>query len=236
MEIDPNIPFGNPLPSNQRVEPSRCVDLIVLGINYRSNEEDVRNYFQQFGELVFCEVRSIDFRQREIHLNFHFYSKIKRDAQGQSRGFGFVRFKDYESQLNALNKRHHIDGRTCDLKIPDSKVSRRLDVFLQFSFNDVLFIELNRILVCTNQNVREKYLLRVCQVSFIQFFIVLLWWKVIFLLRLEIVTAEDLNQYFKRFGEVTDVYIPRPSRSFAFVTFLESSIVPSLYGDHFING
>ena len=55
-------------------------------------------------------------------------------------------------------------------------------------------------------------------------------------MRLEIVTAEDLNQYFKRFGEVTDVYIPRPSRSFAFVTFLESSIVPSLYGDHFING
>lgn len=52
----------------------------------------------------------------------------------------------------------------------------------------------------------------------------------------EIVTADDLNQYFKRFGEVTDVYIPRPSRSFAFVTFLESSIVPSLYGDHFING
>ena len=54
--------------------------------------------------------------------------------------------------------------------------------------------------------------------------------------QLEIVTADDLNQYFKRFGEVTDVYIPRPSRSFAFVTFLESSIVPSLYGDHFING
>ena len=56
MEIDPNIPFGNPLPASQRLDPSRCVDLIVLGINYRSNEEDVRQYFQQFGELVFCEV------------------------------------------------------------------------------------------------------------------------------------------------------------------------------------
>ena len=55
MEIDPNAAFAN---NNQRLEPSRCVDLIVLGINYRSNEEDVRNYFQQFGELVFCEVRS----------------------------------------------------------------------------------------------------------------------------------------------------------------------------------
>jgi RNA recognition motif-containing protein len=60
MEIDPNIVFVNNISSNQRLEPSRCVDLIVLGINYRSNEEDVRNYFQQFGELVFCEVRLFD--------------------------------------------------------------------------------------------------------------------------------------------------------------------------------
>ena len=56
MEIDPNAAFGNNLSTNSRLEPSRCVDLIVLGINYRSNEEDVKNYFQQFGELVFCEV------------------------------------------------------------------------------------------------------------------------------------------------------------------------------------
>ena len=54
MEIDPNAQFTN---TSQRLDPSRCVDLIVLGINYRSNEDDVRNYFQQFGELVFCEVR-----------------------------------------------------------------------------------------------------------------------------------------------------------------------------------
>ena len=56
MEIDPNATFTN---NNQRLEPSRCVDLIVLGINYRSNEDDVRNYFQQFGELVFCEVGNL---------------------------------------------------------------------------------------------------------------------------------------------------------------------------------
>ncbi len=56
MEIDPNTTFVNNISTNQRIDPSRCVDLIVLGINYRSNEEDVRNYFQQFGELVFCEV------------------------------------------------------------------------------------------------------------------------------------------------------------------------------------
>ncbi len=119
MDIDPNTTFVNNISSNQRIDPSRCVDLIVLGINYRSNEEDVRNYFQQFGELVFCEVKRIYLLGR---IPQEFIFQIKRDAQGQSRGFGFIRFKDYESQLNALNKRHHIDGRTCDLKIPDSKV------------------------------------------------------------------------------------------------------------------
>ena len=35
----------------------RCVDLIVLGISYRSLEEEVKKCFEAFGELVFCEVR-----------------------------------------------------------------------------------------------------------------------------------------------------------------------------------
>lgn len=84
-----------------------------------------------------------------------------------------------------------------------------------------------------NLNVQEKSLLHVFQVRVTEQRGSHAWYD---FLCLEAVTAEDLNQYFKRFGEVTDVYIPRPSRSFAFVTFLESSIVPSLYGDHFING
>ena len=34
----------------------RCVDLIVLGISYRSLEADVKKCFEAFGELIFCEV------------------------------------------------------------------------------------------------------------------------------------------------------------------------------------
>ena len=34
----------------------RCVDLIVLGISYRSLEDDVKKCFEAFGELIFCEV------------------------------------------------------------------------------------------------------------------------------------------------------------------------------------
>ena len=36
----------------------RCVDLIVLGISYRSLEGDVKKCFEAFGELVFCEVNN----------------------------------------------------------------------------------------------------------------------------------------------------------------------------------
>lgn len=47
----------------------------------------------------------------------------------------------------------------------------------------------------------------------------------IFVARLsETITAEDLKEHFEKFGPVTDVYIPKPFRSFAFVTFQVWSI------------
>ena len=36
----------------------KCVDLIVLGIPWKSTEEVVRKYFEQHGEVVLCEVIS----------------------------------------------------------------------------------------------------------------------------------------------------------------------------------
>lgn len=42
----------------------------------------------------------------------------------------------------------------------------------------------------------------------------------IFVARLsETITTEDLKEHFEKFGPVTDVYIPKPFRSFAFVSF-----------------
>jgi RNA recognition motif-containing protein len=60
----------------------------------------------------------------------------------------------------------------------------------------------------------------------------------IFVARLsETITADDLKEHFEKFGPVTDVYIPKPFRSFAFVTFQESKIAQSLFGkDHLIKG
>lgn len=53
----------------------------------------------------------------------------------------------------------------------------------------------------------------------------------------EDITADDLKAYFNQFGDVVDVFIPKPFRSFAFVTFSEPEVAQSLCGeDHIIKG
>ena len=37
-------------------------------------------------------------------------------------------------------------------------------------------------------------------------------------------TGDDLKDYFSKFGEVTDVFIPKPFRAFAFITFLDPEV------------
>lgn len=49
--------MGQMLDDDENDPDRRCVDLIVLGISYRSIEADVKKCFEAFGELVFCEVR-----------------------------------------------------------------------------------------------------------------------------------------------------------------------------------
>lgn len=62
----------------------------------------------------------IDFRLSE---NFIGVFQVKRDGKtGQSKGFGFVRFGDFEAQSKCLAQRHMIDGRWCEVNIPASNV------------------------------------------------------------------------------------------------------------------
>ena len=60
-------------------------------------------------------------------LKFH---KLKLDRDGNSKGFGFVRYKDMESQNKVVSMRHTIDGRHCDVKFPDSKVRNTLKIII----------------------------------------------------------------------------------------------------------
>ena len=53
----------------------------------------------------------------------------------------------------------------------------------------------------------------------------------------EDMTADDLRNYFCKFGEVLDVFIPKPFRAFAFVTFSDPEVAQNLCGDdHIIAG
>ncbi|GBP15834.1 TAR DNA-binding protein 43 [Eumeta japonica] len=150
----------------------RCSDLIVLGLPWKTGEDTVREYFESFGELLMVQV--------------------KRDQKtGLSKGFGFIKFADYDAQLRALARRHMIDGRWCDVRIPNSKEGAAA-------------------------RVPSKVFVGRCT---------------------ENITADDLREYFGAFGQVTDVFIPKPFRAFSFVTFLDPEVAQSLCGqDHIIKG
>uniref|UniRef100_T1GPS9 RRM domain-containing protein n=1 Tax=Megaselia scalaris TaxID=36166 RepID=T1GPS9_MEGSC len=119
-------------------------------------------------------------------------AQIKKDIKsGQSKGFGFIRFSSYEVQMNVLATRHLIDGRWCEVKVPNSKQG-------------------------TAQQVPCKVFVGRCT---------------------EDLSSNDLKEYFSKYGEVTDVFIPRPFRAFSFITFFDPEVAQSLCGeDHIVKG
>ncbi|MFH4977298.1 hypothetical protein AB6A40_004007 [Gnathostoma spinigerum] len=155
-------------------------DLIVLGIPYKTSSETVKEYFETFGEVVMFD--------------------LKKDSEGNSKGFGFVRMKEFDAQLRVLAKQvHDIDGRHCQVKIPLSKG--------ELGPNFVTRIFVGR--------VPER------------------------------LTADDLRTFFTGIATkiepeaiVTDVFIPRPFRSFAFVNFSHPSVASQIIkmGDFVIDG
>nr|CAD7454211.1 unnamed protein product [Timema tahoe] len=150
----------------------KCSDLIVLGLPWKTTEQQLREYFESFGEVIMVQVK-------------------KDPKTGQSKGFGFIRFGSYESQMRVLAQRHMIDGRWCDVKIPNSKEGHV-------------------------QQVPCKVFVGRCT---------------------EDMQPDDLREYFAKYGEVTDVFIPKPFRAFAFVTFLDPEVAQGLCGeDHIIKG
>lgn len=163
----------NSISKTKKIESKlKCTDLIVLGLPWKITDEQLREYFETHGELLM--------------------SQVKNDPKtGQSKGYGFIRFADIESQMRVLAQRHLIGERWCDVKIPNSKDGN------------------------VPQMPSKVFVGRVTQDM----------------------TAQDLKDYFSEFGEVTDVFIPKPFRAFAFVTFLNPEVANGLCGeDHLIKG
>jgi RNA recognition motif-containing protein len=73
--------------------------LIVLGLRYDIEEKELKDYFEHYGEVEHAE--------------------IKRDHKTkQSRGFGFLRFKEPMVQNKVMAMTHTIKGRRCELRPP----------------------------------------------------------------------------------------------------------------------
>lgn len=73
-------------------------DMAVVGLPYRSTEEEVKEYFEgKYGEVEHCHI------------------KYDRETK-KSRGFGFIRFKDEESAKSALHGEDYIEGRRVQVR------------------------------------------------------------------------------------------------------------------------
>lgn len=99
-----------------------CTDLIVLGLPYQLSETQMREYFVQFGKLVMVQVFNRFYINWNNTTTEFINVQIKRDASGNSKGFGFIRYEDYSSQAKALGQRHYVNNRWVEVKIPASKV------------------------------------------------------------------------------------------------------------------
>ena len=149
----------------------------MLGLPWKITEDELKEYFEQFGETLMVQIK-------------------KDPRSGQSKGFGFVKFSDYETQMRVVAKRHNIFGRWCDVRIPLSKGEEQFS-YQSSEFNRKLFVG----------RITEDF------------------------------TVEDLRSYFKKFGEISDVFIPKPFRAFAFITFMDSETAQTLCGgqqDHLV--
>lgn len=140
-------------------------DLIILGLSYKASEIEVREYFKSYGEIKNCE--------------------IKKDFNGNSRGFGFISFVNNDSTVQCMKDMyHHVAGRKCEVRVP-----KRLE------------------------HERKLFIGRLPRGT----------------------TEEDLQEYFTTFGTLADVYIPKPPRGFAFVTFEKGEVAETVLGQkHFL--
>lgn len=87
---------------NFKVDENETIDLIVLNLPWKTGEDDLKKYFEEFGDVLMVQLK-------------------KKPNSDESRGYAFIRFVEKEVEEKVLLQRHLIDGRWCDIRIPDKK-------------------------------------------------------------------------------------------------------------------
>ncbi|KAK5974301.1 RRM domain-containing protein [Trichostrongylus colubriformis] len=168
---------------NEPAGPRRPVDLIVLGVNYKTTDEAFKKYFESFGTVSFAE--------------------IKRTVEGSSKGFGFVQMSTLEEQDKVLATAcHMLDGRRCEVRIPDQKHDG-----LGFPPSASRSMQPSKTLV--NKIFVGRLLDKISESTLREFF------------------EKEAKQVVES-ASVTDVFIPRPFRGFAFVTFTHAEVAEKM--------
>jgi len=87
----------------KKAKPPAPEDLIIKNLPFALEEDGLKAYFETFGELV--------------------VTQLKKDLEGKSRGFGFIRYQSLEDQARCLSERHYIDGRAVEVKLSRPKTA-----------------------------------------------------------------------------------------------------------------
>ncbi|WBW72694.1 mRNA cleavage factor complex subunit Msi2 [Schizosaccharomyces osmophilus] len=87
--------------------------MFIGGLNWETTDESLRDYFEQFGEVLDCTV-------------------MRDSTSGRSRGFGFLTFKDPRCVNDVMSKEHHLDGKIIDPKraIPREEQEKTAKMFV----------------------------------------------------------------------------------------------------------
>lgn len=146
-------------------EPEQFRKLFIGGLNYKTSDEGLRDFYSQWGDLT--------------------DSVVMKDGQsGKSRGFGFVTFRNCDMVDEAMrNRPHEIDGR----QVQPKRAVPREDTTSPGS----------------NLSVKKVYIAG---------------------LKDKPIEKEDIEEYFKTFGNVIDCQVlmdeeTGKNKGFAFVTF-----------------
>ena len=84
--------------NNNEIPEDVFEELFIRGINYKSEENDLRNTFSKYGEIVRCKI-------------------LKDKETNKSIGIGFVKFKEKYQAYNAMKDKENIECHGRKLKI-----------------------------------------------------------------------------------------------------------------------